>query len=88
MVCQFLCPRWKNILPRGKEAAKGYLGVLPKKKTKPKPEEKKFMFKVLLLNGLNLNPRLHKSWVRSDSTKESDIDSTLIPKLGIRDSER
>ena len=32
----------------------GYLGVLPKNKPKPEPEEKKFMFRVLLHNGLNL----------------------------------
>ena len=36
----------------------GYLGVLPKKKPKPKPEENKLMFKVLLLNGLNLTLQL------------------------------
>ena len=36
----------------------GYLGVLPKKKPKPEPEENKFMFRVLLHNGLNLNLQL------------------------------
>ena len=30
------------------------MGVLPKKKPKPELEENKFMFRVLLLNGLNL----------------------------------
>ena len=42
----------------------GYLGVLPKKKPKPKLEENKFMFRIFLLNGLNLTPRLHEPWVR------------------------
>ena len=32
--------------------------MLPKKKPKPEPEENKFMFKVLLLNGLNLTLQL------------------------------
>ena len=32
----------------------GYLGVLPKKKPKLEPEENRFMFRFLLLNGLNL----------------------------------
>ena len=32
--------------------------MLPKKKPKPKPEENKFMFGVLLLNGFNLTMRL------------------------------
>ena len=36
----------------------GYLGVLPKKKPKSEPEENKFMFRVLLLNGLNLTLQL------------------------------
>ena len=36
----------------------GYLGVLPKKKPKPKLEENKFMFRFLLLNGLNLTLQL------------------------------
>ena len=36
----------------------GYLGVLPKMKPKPEPEENKFMFRVLLLNGLNLTLKL------------------------------
>ena len=35
-----------------------YLGVLPNKKPKPEPEEKKFMFRVLLHNGLNLTLQL------------------------------
>ena len=65
----------------------GYLGVLPKNKPEPEHEENKFMFRVLLLNGLNLNPRLHKPWVLSKSAKESDTDSALIPKSGIGDSE-
>ena len=39
---------------RKRSSNEGYLGVLPKKKPKPKPEENKFMFRVLLLNGLNL----------------------------------
>ena len=85
----FLVSKMAEYYTRRKRSSnEGYLDVLTKKKPKPKPKENKFMFKVLLLNGLNLNPRLHKSWVRSDSTKESDIDSSLIPKLGIRDSER
>ena len=36
----------------------GYLRVLPKKKPKLEPEENKFMFRVLLLNGLNLTLQL------------------------------
>jgi len=36
----------------------GYLGVLPKKKPKPKLEENKLMSRVLLLNGLNLTLQL------------------------------
>ena len=36
----------------------GYLGLLPKKKLKLEPEEKKIMFRVLLLNGLNLTLQL------------------------------
>ena len=39
---------------RKRSSNEGYLGVLPKKKPKPKPEENKFMFRVLLPNGLNL----------------------------------
>ena len=61
----------------------GYLGVIPKKKPKHEPEENKFMFRVLLLNVLNLTPRLHEPWVRSELAKESDMDSELIPKSGI-----
>ena len=46
MVCCFLCPRWQNLLLGGKKSSnEGYLGVLPKKKPKPEPEEKKFMFR-------------------------------------------
>ena len=65
---------------------KGYLRVLPKKKPKLEPKENKFMFRVLLVNGLNLTPRLHEPWVQSESTNESDTDSALIPKSRIRDS--
>ena len=36
----------------------GYLVVFLKKKPKPEPEEKKFMFRVFLLNGLNLTLQL------------------------------
>ena len=72
---------------RKRSSNEGYLGVLPKKKPKPEPEENKFMFMVLLLNGLNLTPKLHEPWVRSESAKESDTDSALIPKSGIRDLE-
>ena len=43
---------------RKRSSNEGYLGVLPKKKPKPEPEEKKIMFKVLLLNGLNLTLQL------------------------------
>jgi len=43
---------------RKRSSNEGYLGVLPKKKPKPEPEENKFMFKVLLLNGLNLTLQL------------------------------
>ena len=60
---------------RKRSSNEGYLGVLPKKKPKPKPEENKFLFRVFLLNGLNLTPRLHEPWVRSESAKESDMDS-------------
>ena len=48
---------------RKKSGNEGYLGVLPKKKPKLEPEENKFMFKVFLLNGLSLTPRLHEPWV-------------------------
>ena len=51
---------------RKRSSNEGYLGVLPKKKPKPEPEENKFMFKVLLLNGLYLTPKLHEPWVRSE----------------------
>ena len=40
---------------RKRSSNEGYLGVLPKKKPKPEPKENKSMFKVFLLNGLNLN---------------------------------
>ena len=43
---------------RKRSRNEGYLGVLPKKKPKPKLEENKFMFRVLLLNGLNLTLQL------------------------------
>ena len=43
---------------RKRSSNEGYLGVFPKKKPKPEPEEKKFMFQVLLLNGLNLTLQL------------------------------
>ena len=36
----------------------GYLGVLPKKKPKHESKENKFMFRVLVLNGLNLTLQL------------------------------
>ena len=72
---------------RKRSSNEGYLRVLPKKKPKPELEENKFMFRVLLLNGLNLTPSLHEPWVRSESAKESDMDSALIQKLGIRDLE-
>ena len=43
---------------RKRSSNEGYLGVLPKKKPKPELEENKFMFRVLLLNGLNLTLQL------------------------------
>ena len=43
---------------RKRSSNKGYLGVLPKKKPKPEPRENKLMFRVLLLNGLNLTLQL------------------------------
>ena len=43
---------------RKRSSNEDYLGVLPKKKPKPKPEENKLMFRVLLLNGLNLTLQL------------------------------
>lgn len=39
----------------------GYLGMFPKKKPKPEPEENKFMFRVLLPNGLNLTLELENA---------------------------
>ena len=72
---------------RKRSSNEGYLGVLPKKQPKPEPEENKFMSSVFLLNGLNLTPRLHEPWLRSESAKESDTDLALIPKSGIGDSE-
>ena len=77
----------KSSTRRKKSSNEGYLGVLPKNKPKLELEEDKFMFRVFLLNGLNLTPRLHEPWVRSKSAKESDTDSTLIPKSGIMDLE-
>ena len=72
---------------RKRSSNEGCLGVLPKKKPKLEPKEKKFMFRVFLLNGLNLTPRLHEPWVRSKSAKEFDTDLTLIPKSRIGDLE-
>ena len=43
---------------RKRSSNEGYLGLLPKKKPNLKPEENKFMFRVLLLNGLNLTLQL------------------------------
>ena len=43
---------------RKRSSSQGYPGVLPKKKPKHEPEENKFMFRVLLLNGLNLTLQL------------------------------
>ena len=43
---------------RKRSSNEGYLGVLPKKKPKLEPEENKSMFRVLLLNGLNLTLQL------------------------------
>ena len=44
---------------RGKRNSnEGYLGVIPKNKPNPEPEENKFMFRVFLLNGLNLTLQL------------------------------
>ena len=43
---------------RKKSSNEGYLGVLPKKKPKPRPKENKFVFKFFLLNGLNLTLQL------------------------------
>ena len=43
---------------RKRSSNEGYLGVLPKKKLKPEPEENKFMFRVFLVNGLNLTLQL------------------------------
>ena len=43
---------------RKRSSNEGYLGVLPKKKPKPEHEENKFMFRVLLHNGLNLTLQL------------------------------
>ena len=46
---------------RKRSSNEGYLGVLPKKKPKPKPEENKFMSRVLLHNVLNLTLQLEDS---------------------------
>ena len=43
---------------RKRSSNEGYLGVIPKKKPMPEPEENKFMFMVLLINGLNLTLQL------------------------------
>ena len=43
---------------RKRSSSERYLGVLLKKKHKPEPEENKFMFRVLLHNGLNLTLQL------------------------------
>ena len=43
---------------RKRSSNEGYLGVLHKKKRKHELEENKFMFRVLLLNGLNLTLQL------------------------------
>ena len=60
----FLVSKMEKYSTRRKISSnEGYLGVLPKNKHNPEPEENKFMFRVLLLNGLNLTPRLHKPWV-------------------------
>ena len=55
----FLVSKMEKPFTRRKRSNnEGYLGVLPKKKLKPEPEENKFMFRVLLLNGLNLTLQL------------------------------
>ena len=55
----FLVSKMKESSTRRKRSSnEGYLGVLPKKKPNPEPEENKFMFRVLLLNGLNLTLQL------------------------------
>ena len=43
---------------RKRSSNEGYLRVFPKKKPKPELEENKFMFRVFLLNGLNLTLQL------------------------------
>ena len=43
---------------RKRSSNEGYLGVLPKKKPNPEPEENKFTFRVLLHNGLILTLKL------------------------------
>ena len=43
---------------RKRSSNEGYIGVIPKKKPKPELEENKFMFRVLLHNGLNLTLQL------------------------------
>ena len=43
---------------RKRSSNEGYLGVLPKKKPKPEPEENKFTFRVFLHNGFNLTLQL------------------------------
>ena len=48
----------KSSTRRKRSSNEGYLGVLPKKKPKPEPEENKFMSRVFLHNGLNLTLQL------------------------------
>ena len=80
----FLVSKMEEYFTRRKRSNnEGYLGVLPKNKTKPEPKENKFMFRVLLLNGLNLTPRLHEPWVQFELAKEFDTDLALIPKSRI-----
>ena len=55
----FLVSKMEEYSTRRKISSnEGYLAVLPKKKPKPEPKENKFMFRVLLLNGLNLTLQL------------------------------
>ena len=59
--------------------------MLPKKKPKPEPEENKFMFRVLLHNGLNLTLQLEDAvekmpvteFVRIVRRKEAAMRATL-----------
>ena len=43
---------------RKRSSNEGYLGVLPKKNPNPEPKENKLIFRVFLLNGLNLTLQL------------------------------